>query len=136
VLAAAGVAVLTGHEASLTLGSLVGFVTLFGITLRNAIMILSHYRHLVEREGRPWNAETALAGAADRVVPVLMTASVTALALMPVAIRWREAGGELDGPMAIVILGGLATSTAANLLALPWLALRFGRFEARAHGEA
>jgi CzcA family heavy metal efflux pump len=130
VLAAAGVAVATGHEASLTLGSLVGFVTLFGITLRNAIMILSHYRHLVEVEGREWNAETAVAGAADRVVPVLMTASVTALALLPVAVRWREAGGELDGPMAIVILGGLATSTAVSLLALPWLALRFGSFRA------
>ncbi|HEY8121069.1 MAG TPA: efflux RND transporter permease subunit, partial [Myxococcota bacterium] len=128
VLSATLVAVLSGHEASLTLGSLVGFVTLFGITLRNAIMILSHYRQLVEIEGQPWNAETALRGAADRVVPVLMTAGVTALALLPVALRWREAGGELDGPMAIVILGGLATSTAANLLALPWLALRFGRF--------
>ncbi len=130
VLAAAGVATATGREASLSLGSLVGFVTLFGVTLRNAIMILSHYRHLVEVEGRPWNRETALDGATDRVAPVLMTASVTALALLPVAVRWREAGGELGGPMAIVILGGLATSTATNLLALPWLALRFGRFRA------
>jgi Cu/Ag efflux pump CusA len=136
VLSASAVSVLTGHEASLTLGSLVGFVTLFGITLRNAIMIVSHYRHLVETEGRAWNAETALEGAADRLVPVLMTAGVTALALLPVAVRWREAGGELDGPMAIVILGGLATSTAANLLALPWLALRFGRFAPRDDASA
>jgi Cu/Ag efflux pump CusA len=122
------ISALAGHEASLTLGSLVGFVTLFGVTLRNSIMIVSHYRRLVEVEGRDWNQETALDGATDRVVPVLMTAAVTALALLPVAMRWREAGGELDGPMAIVILGGLATSTAANLVALPWLALRFGRF--------
>ena len=136
VLSATAVSVLTGHEASLTLGSLVGFVTLFGITLRNAIMIVSHYRHLVEIEGRAWNAETALEGAADRLVPVLMTAGVTALALLPVAVRWREAGGELDGPMAIVILGGLATSTVANLLALPWLALRFGRFAPRDDASA
>jgi Cu/Ag efflux pump CusA len=128
VLAATGVAAAGGQETALTLGSLVGLVTLFGITLRNAIMIISHYRQLVEREGREWDEQTAIDGAADRVVPVLMTAAVTALALLPVAIRWREAGGELDGPMAIVILGGLVTSTLANLLALPWLALRFARF--------
>jgi CzcA family heavy metal efflux pump len=128
LLAAVAISALAGHEASLTLGSLVGFVTLFGVTLRNSIMIVSHYRRLVEVEGRDWNQETALDGATDRVVPVLMTAAVTALALLPVAMRWREAGGELDGPMAIVILGGLATSTAANLVALPWLALRFGSF--------
>jgi CzcA family heavy metal efflux pump len=136
LLAAAAVSTLAGQEASLTLGSLVGLVTLFGVTLRNAIMIVSHYRRLVEVEGRPWDAETALLGAADRVLPVLMTAGVTALALLPVALRWREAGGELGGPMAIVILGGLVTSTAANLLALPWLALRFGNFRAPADGKA
>jgi len=128
LLAAAAVAVLAGVGASLTLGAWVGFVTLFGVTLRNAIMIVSHYRHLVEREGRAWNEQTALEGAGDRLVPVLMTAGVTALALLPVALRWRDAGGEIDGPMAIVILGGLVASTAVNLIALPWLALRFGVF--------
>ncbi len=99
-------------------------------------MILSHYRQLVEVDGHAWSEETVLSGAADRLVPVLMTAGVTALALLPVAFRWRQAGGELDGPMAIVILGGLATSTAANLLGLPWLALRFARFGRNESGSA
>jgi len=129
VLSTALVALLEGRPASLSLGSLVGFVTLLGVTVRNAIMIVSHYRHLVQNEGRTWNQETALDGACDRVVPVLMTAGVTALALLPVALRSHQAGGEIDGPMAVVILGGLLTSTVLNLLVLPWLALRFGHFE-------
>lgn len=120
---------LTG--ASLSLGSLVGFVTLFGITLRNAIMLISHYEHLVDAEGLAWGPEAALRGARERLVPILMTASVTALALMPLAVRSAEPGNEVEGPMAIVILGGLVTSTLLNLLVLPALALRFGRFAAR-----
>jgi Cu/Ag efflux pump CusA len=91
-------------------------------------MIVSHYRHLVQEEGRVWDLSTALDGACDRVVPVLMTAAVTGLALLPVALQSNRAGGEIDGPMAVVILGGLCTSTLLNLLVLPWLALRFGRF--------
>jgi CzcA family heavy metal efflux pump len=136
LLSTALVALLEGRPASLSLGSLVGFVTLFGVTLRNSIMIVSHYRHLVASEGRTWNLETALDGACDRVVPVLMTAGVTALALLPVALRSHEAGGEIDGPMAVVILGGLVTSTVLNLLVLPWLSLHLGRFEpAEAAGD-
>jgi CzcA family heavy metal efflux pump len=117
---------LTGAE--LSLGSLVGFVTLFGITLRNSIMLVSHYEHLVDVEGRIWDAETALQGARDRLVPILMTACVTGLALLPLALRSGEPGNEVEGPMAIVILGGLVTSTVLNLLVLPSLSLRFGRF--------
>jgi len=113
----------------MTIGSLVGFVTLFGITLRNSIMLISHFDHLVKQEGYSWNLETAIKGASERLTPILMTALVTAFGLLPLALGSGTAGREIEGPMAIVILGGLATSTALNLLVLPTLALRFGRFE-------
>ena len=113
---------------SLTMGSLVGFVTLFGVTTRNAIMLLSHCEHLVAEDGLPWNLTTATRAASERLVPILMTATVTALGLLPLALKSGEAGCEIEGPMALVKLGGLATSTALNLLVLPTLALRFGRF--------
>lgn len=113
---------------NLTLGSMVGFVTLFGITLRNSIMLVSHYQHLVHHEGYPWNMETATLGASERLTPILMTALVTGLGLLPLAIQSGEPGNEIEGPMAVVILGGLFTSTVLNLLVLPALALRFGRF--------
>jgi len=113
----------------LSLGSLVGFVTLFGITIRNSILLVSHYEHLVTVEGLRWGLETALRGAEERFVPILMTALVTALGLLPLALGSGEAGREIEGPMAIVILGGLLTSTLLNLLVLPTLALRFGRFQ-------
>lgn len=112
----------------LSLGSMVGFVTLFGITLRNSIMLISHYEHLVAVEGMGWGLETAIQGASERLVPILMTAAVTALGLLPLAIGSGTPGREIEGPMALVILGGLATSTALNLLVLPTLALRYGRF--------
>ncbi|MBU6400989.1 MAG: efflux RND transporter permease subunit, partial [Verrucomicrobia bacterium] len=118
---------------SLSVGSLVGFVTLFGITTRNSIMLISHYEHLVRQEGVTWDLETALRGASERLVPILMTALVTALGLLPLALNREVAGREIEGPMAIVILGGLLTSTALNLLVLPTLALRYGRF---ARGDA
>lgn len=114
---------------ALSIGSLVGFVTLFGITTRNSIMLLSHYEHLVSVERRSWNQQTALEGAGERLVPILMTAIVTALGLLPLALGSGEAGREIEGPMAIVILGGLISSTVLNLLLLPTLALKFGRFE-------
>ena len=112
----------------LTLGSMVGLVTLFGISTRNSIMMISHFDHLVKIEGHSWNMETALQGASERLVPILMTALVAGLGLLPIAIGSGDPGREIEGPMAIVILGGLATSTALNLLVLPALALRFGRF--------
>lgn len=113
----------------LSLGTLVGLVTLFGISTRNSIMLISHYEHLVTAEGCVWNLETALRGAGERLVPILMTALVTALGLLPLAIGFGEPGHEIESPMAIVILGGLLTSTVLNLLVLPALALRYGRFE-------
>jgi CzcA family heavy metal efflux pump len=123
-------------EGSLTIGSLVGFVTLFGITTRNSIMMVSHFEHLVNEEGMTWGVEAAMRGASERLMPILMTATVTALGLLPLALGTGEAGREIEGPMAIVILGGLVTSSALNLLVLPTLALRYGRFTAEAsHGE-
>ncbi len=115
-------------QGSLSLGTLVGFVTLFGITMRNSIMMISHFEHLVNEEKLPWGIETALRGATERLIPILMTALVTALGLLPLALGSGEAGREIEGPMAIVILGGLVTSTALNLLVLPTLALRFAKF--------
>ena len=113
----------------LTLGGMVGFITLFGISLRNSILMIAHYEHLVEVEGRQWGLEAAIAGAADRLTPILMTSIVTGLGILPLAIGMNEPGREIQGPMAIVILGGLVTSMALNLIVLPTLALRYGRFE-------
>lgn len=115
----------------LSLGSMIGFVTLFGITLRNSIMMISHYENLVADEGMTWGWPAALRGASERLAPILMTALVTGLALLPLALGSGDPGREIEGPMAIVILGGLFTSTMLNLLVLPTLALRFGRFELR-----
>ncbi len=116
----------------LSLGSLVGFVTLFGIATRNAVMLISHYEHLVAVEGAPWGLESAIRGALERLGPILMTALVTALGLLPLAIGSGDPGREIEGPMATVILGGLLTSTVLSLFVLPTLALRFGRFATRA----
>jgi CzcA family heavy metal efflux pump len=127
--------ILTTHEpgggnlAYLSIGSMVGFVTLFGITTRNSIMLISHFEHLVRQEGMTWGKQAALRGASERLIPILMTALVTALGLFPLALGTGEAGREIEGPMAIVILGGLTTSTLLNLLVMPALALKFGRFE-------
>jgi Cu/Ag efflux pump CusA len=116
---------------ALSIGSLVGFVTLFGITMRNSIMMISHFEHLVTEEGMTWGPEAAIRGASERLMPILMTATVTSLALLPLALGTGEAGREIEGPMAIVILGGLVTSTALNLLVLPTLALRYGKFNVK-----
>jgi Cu/Ag efflux pump CusA len=123
-------AMVTGRN--LSLGSLVGFVTLFGITLRNSIMLISHYEHLVEVEGMNWGLDAALRGASERLAPILMTALVTGLGLLPLAIGSGDPGREIEGPMATVILGGLVTSTVLNLLVLPSLALQYGKFEPNA----
>jgi CzcA family heavy metal efflux pump len=118
---------LTGS--SLSLGSLVGFITLFGITMRNSILLLNHYEHLVHQEKHSWNLQTALMGAEERFTPILMTALITGLGLLPIAWGSGEPGREVEGPMAIVILGGLLSSTFLNLYLMPALALRFGRFQ-------
>jgi Cu/Ag efflux pump CusA len=111
----------------LSLGGLVGFVALFGIAARNAILLVSHADHLVEREGAVWGRETILRATSERVAPILMTALVTALGMAPLALGTGEAGREVQGPMAVVILGGLVTSTVMSLLLLPPLALAYRR---------
>jgi CzcA family heavy metal efflux pump len=123
-----GVVAVALSDRELSLGSLVGFVTLFGIATRNAVMLISHYDHLVTVEGAAWGWGTALRGASERLGPILMTATVTGLALLPLALGSGDPGREIEGPMAIVILGGLATSTLLSLLVLPTLALKFVRF--------
>ena len=110
----------------LSVGAMVGLVTVFGVSARNAILLLAHYEHLVEVEGAPWNVDTILRGAQERLVPILMTAAVTALGLMPLAIGLHQPGQEIEGPMAVTVLGGLISSTFLNLVVLPALAERFG----------
>jgi Cu/Ag efflux pump CusA len=110
----------------LDVGALVGFVTLFGITVRNSLMMVSHWQHLQQVEGVPWGTELVVRGARERLAPVLMTALVTGLGLLPIALGSGEAGKEVEGPMALVILGGLMTSTALNLIVLPMLYRRVG----------
>ncbi len=112
----------------LSVGSLVGFVTLFGITIRNSIMLASHYQFLVQKEGLPWNLDVAIQGAQERLPSILMTALVTALAMLPIAIGSDNPGREIMGPMAAIIIGGLASSTILNLLIMPTVMLKFGRF--------
>jgi Cu/Ag efflux pump CusA len=106
----------------LSLGSMVGFLALLGITLRNSILMMAHYEHLVGGERKLWTFETAIEGAADRLTPIFMTSLVTALGVLPLAIGMSEPGREIEGSMAVVILGGLLSSLALNLLVLPTLA--------------
>jgi CzcA family heavy metal efflux pump len=109
----------------LSIGSLVGLVTVFGISARNAILQLAHYEHMVEHEGLPWDMATVIRGANERLTPILMTAAVTALGLAPLAVGLHAPGQEIEAPMAITVLGGLVSSTFLNLLVLPVLAHRY-----------
>ena len=124
----------------LSLGSLVGFVTVIGIAARNGIMLLSHYQHLERHEGMTFGRELVLRGAEERLVPILMTAACAGLALVPLIVAGNAPGHEIEHPMAIVILGGIISSTALNLLLLPALYARYGEERAvppaAAHKEA
>jgi Cu/Ag efflux pump CusA len=128
---AGGVLAVFASGSSVSLGSMVGFVALLGITLRNSILMIAHYEHLVGVEGRRWELATAIQGAGDRLAPILMTSLVTALGVLPLAIGLNEPGREVEGPMAVVILGGLLSAMTLNLLVLPTLAMRYGQFHAR-----
>lgn len=128
-LAGGVVAVMIGGGV-VSVGSIVGFVTLFGITVRNSIMLVSHYDHLVRVEACPWDLDTVLRGARERLPAILMTALVTALAMLPLTIDSDNPGREIMGPMAAIIIGGLLSSTALNLLVMPALLYRYGRFAA------
>ena len=110
----------------LSLGSLVGFVTVIGIAARNGIMLLSHYRHLEREEGMAFGRDLVLRGAEERLVPILMTAACAGLALVPLIVAGNAPGHEIEHPMAIVILGGLISSTVLNLFLMPALYARYG----------
>lgn len=112
---------------TMSLGSVVGFVTVLGISARNGIMMLSHFQHLERREGQAFGPELILRGAEERLAPILMTAACAALALLPLVVNGDKPGHEIEHPMALVILGGLVSSTLLNLLLMPTLYGRFGR---------
>jgi CzcA family heavy metal efflux pump len=124
---AGGVIAVALTGASLSLGALVGFVTLFGVAARNSILLIAHLEQLIHEEGHDWSIDTVLLATRERVTPILMTALVTGLGVLPLAISTGQAGREIQGPMAIVILGGLITSTIASLVLLPSLAWRYAR---------
>jgi CzcA family heavy metal efflux pump len=119
----------------LSLGSLVGFLAVFGIAARNGILMVSHFQRL-EADGHEFGPDLVLQGALERLAPVLMTALATGLALVPLVVAGSIPGHEIEHPMAVVILGGLVTATLLNLFVLPSLYLRFGRSRRRSPAEA
>jgi Cu/Ag efflux pump CusA len=126
-----GLAAVVLGGGDLSLGSLVGFVTVFGIAVRNGILLISHYEHLQTEEGLTFNRDLIVRGGGERLAPILMTAFTTALALLPLVILGDRPGHEIEHPMAIVILGGLISSTFLSLVLLPVLYARMG-----GHGKA
>ncbi|MEI6486855.1 MAG: efflux RND transporter permease subunit [Sphingomonadales bacterium] len=124
---AGGVAAVALTGGVLSLGALVGFVTLFGIAARNAILLISHVDQLTEQEGMPFDLATILRATRERVTPIIVTALVTGLGLAPLALEAGQSGREVQGPMAAVILGGLVTSTLMSLVLLPALILAWRR---------
>ncbi len=121
-----GVAGVFAAGGVVSVASLVGFITLFGIATRNGVMLVAHIRHLVEQEGVTDFREAVRRGAMERLAPILMTALAAGLALVPLALAGGEPGSEIQTPMAIVILWGLLSSTALNMVVVPALYLRFG----------
>jgi CzcA family heavy metal efflux pump len=120
----------------LSLGSLVGFLTVLGIAGRNGIFMVAHFRHLEREEGVPFGPQLVLQGARDRLAPILMTACATGLALVPLVIAGTVPGNEIEHPLAVTILGGLLTATLLNLFVLPSLYLRFGKSRRERRGAA
>lgn len=110
----------------ISLGSLVGFFTVFGIAARNGILLINHCQHLEEQEGMAFGRDLVLRGARERLAPILMTSLATGLALVPLVVLGTRPGHEIEHPLAVVILGGLVTSTLLSLFVLPSLYLRFG----------
>jgi len=110
----------------MSLGSLVGFVTVLGIAARNGIMMVSHFRHLELEEGESFGDALVMRGAEERLAPILMTALATGLALLPLVIAGNLPGHEIEYPLAVVILGGLVTSTVLNLFLVPALYAKLG----------
>jgi Cu/Ag efflux pump CusA len=110
----------------ISLGSLVGFLAILGIAARNGILLINHYQHLEEEEGEAFGPQLILRGARERLSPILMTTLATGLAVVPLVVAGNLPGHEIEHPMAIVIVGGLITSTLVNLFIVPVLYLRFG----------
>jgi Cu/Ag efflux pump CusA len=110
----------------ISLGALVGFLTVFGIAARNSILLIDHCQHLERYEGETFGPGLVLRGARERLAPILMTAITTGVALVPLVVVGDIPGHEIEYPMAVVILGGLVTSTLINLFVVPSLYLRFG----------
>jgi len=118
------VAAIVASGIGMTLGSIVGLVTVFGIGARNSVMMLAHVERLVDAEGHPLTPETIRLAAAERLVPVFMTALMAALGLVPLAFGLGSPGHEIEAPMAIAVLGGLASATFLNLAVLPEMLIR------------
>jgi Cu/Ag efflux pump CusA len=126
-----GVGGLYASGGVVSIATLVGFITLFGIATRNGVMLVAHIRHLMEHEGVRDPGAAVRRGAQERLIPILMTALAAGLALIPLALSAGAPGSEIQAPMAIVILFGLLTSTALNAFVLPALYLRFGALASR-----
>jgi Cu/Ag efflux pump CusA len=122
-----GVLAVWWGDGIISLGALVGFFTVLGIAARNGIMMINHFQHLEREEGETFGPAMVLRGARERLAPILMTALATGLAIVPLAYAGSIPGHEIEHPMAVVILGGLVTSTLLNLFIIPSLYLRFGR---------
>ena len=120
----------------LSLGSLVGFFTVFGIAARNGILMINHFQHLEEHEGEAFGPGLVLRGARERLSPILMTTLATGLAIVPLVVAGNAPGHEIEHPLAVVVLGGLVTSTLLNLFVVPALYLRFGKSGGPAAGAA
>ncbi len=122
------IAAIVASGIGMTLGSLVGLITVFGIGARNSVMMLAHVEHVADDEGKKWTADTVRLAAAERLAPVFMTALMAALGLVPLALGLGRPGHEIEAPMAITVLGGLTTATLLNLGVLPEALIRLGRY--------
>ena len=115
----------------ISLGSLVGFFTILGIAARNGIMMINHFQHLERHEGEAFGPGLVVRGARERLSPILMTTLACGLAIVPLVVAGNIPGNEIEHPLAIVVLGGLVTSTLLNLFVVPSLYLRFGKSRAQ-----
>jgi Cu/Ag efflux pump CusA len=114
----------------LNIATMVGFITLFGISVRNGIMMVSHYNYLMTEEGLT-REDAVVKGSLERLSPILMTALTTGLALLPLALAAGRPGNEIQAPMSIVILGGLITATILNMVVIPVLFHHYGQGDTR-----